>query len=629
MDNQLTLGKHTILPNKMFLNLVFLQEETEVWSRSHALRLWLRMRLKRSPVLGFCFLCALSVVLINSFPALPPNSNANDFLSLIQRRKAARHKRLWADTTESIPRLVHSSYHRTWELGLQIARHGTQPVINASHDCKEKSNIGQLSKQSLWKNKHKKNEDKRTLTKKHLHGIQNTTHIKPNNLLLGTQVNKVGYMHSDSHVAVLAGRNSNNMKEIFLTKLPVAINPMFKETSKIQLIFKPDSGLQQEFLHWEPGRKDSMINGKTAVEHMDFKMPFVPETSVENKKPLRLECKPLEMEPREPRKTEEPTDQEMPWFTADDVQKMRFLLKAQVVSKTRIPAHGQVLKVTLCQNSALDNCQHEINWAQESCGLIKRPDDLFEVLAFHLDRILGLNRSLPAVARKFTSDLLPYKYTNGAARPIIWWAPDIRHLNDTNNDQNSHAVGWLEYQHMLKHRCGMEDSGTPITKPPCVGIKHTEWAKLALFDFLLQVQDRLDRYCCGFKPDPAEPCVEELLHDKCRNPKELVLVHILVRESDPSQLVFIDNAGRPEHSEDNLNFRLLQGVDGFPASAVQVLKSGCLKNMLLNSLQTDHVFWESRGGYEGVNTLVETINRRAKILVKYIEDHNLTLTSLN
>lgn len=47
--------------------------------------------------------------------------------------------------------------------------------------------------------------------------------------------------------------------------------------------------------------------------------------------------------------------------------------------------------------------------------------------------------------------------------------------------------------------------------------------------FVLQVNDRLDRYCCGFIPDPAELCVENLLYAKCANTKDLLLVHILVR----------------------------------------------------------------------------------------------------
>ncbi|NXH22013.1 F198A protein, partial [Bucco capensis] len=312
-----------------------------------------------------------------------------------------------------------------------------------------------------------------------------------------------------------------------------------------------------------------------------------------------------------------------PWFSDDDLQKMQLLAGGQVVSKTRIPAHGQVLRVGLravgdakgdvLPDSPEQDCQ------DGRCGLIKRSGDLYEVLAFHLDRVLGLNRSLPAVARRFTSHLLPYSYTNGSLRPIIWWAPDLQHLEDANNDQNSCALGWLQYQEMLR-------SHGPVLVPgdaPCSSIPRDEWSRLALFDFLLQVHDRLDRYCCGFQPDPSEPCMEEMLHEKCQNPEELALVHILVRRSAPSRLVFIDNAGRPQQPEEKLNFRLLQGIDSFPATAVAALQSGRLQSLLLDSLHMDHVLWESQGGAEGLRPLLQTIDRRAHILLQYIQEHNL------
>ncbi len=40
-----------------------------------------------------------------------------------------------------------------------------------------------------------------------------------------------------------------------------------------------------------------------------------------------------------------------------------------------------------------------------------------------------------------------------------------------------------------------------------------------------------------------------------------VCVCVQVRKADPSRLVFIDNAGRPQQSSDNLNFRLVEGID--------------------------------------------------------------------
>ncbi|NWS73462.1 F198A protein, partial [Crotophaga sulcirostris] len=314
-----------------------------------------------------------------------------------------------------------------------------------------------------------------------------------------------------------------------------------------------------------------------------------------------------------------------PWFSDDDLQKMRLLARGQVVSKTRVPAHGQVLRVGLRAVGDTEGGTSPANpegdcW-DGCCGLIKRPRDIYEVLAFHLDRVLGLNRSLPAVARRFTSPLLPYSYTDGSLRPIIWWAPDLQHLEDANNDQNSCALGWLQYQEMLR------PGGRTLTArdAPCSSIPRGEWSRLALFDFLLQVHDRLDRYCCGFEPDLSDPCVEERLHEKCRNPSELVLVHILVRRSAPSRLVFIDNAGRPQHPEEKLNFRLLQGIDSFPVAAVATLRSGRLQSLMLESLRMDRELWESQGGAEGLRPLLQTIDRRARVLLRYIREHNLTL----
>ncbi|KAM6169262.1 Golgi-associated kinase 1A [Rhynchocyon petersi] len=311
-----------------------------------------------------------------------------------------------------------------------------------------------------------------------------------------------------------------------------------------------------------------------------------------------------------------------PWFTDHDVQTLKLLARGKVVGKARVPGHGQVLQVGLSTEGGLQDVsppQLGRLCSQGLCGLIKRPGDLLEVLSFHVDRVLGLRRSLPAVARSFHSPLLPYRYTDGRARPLIWWAPDVQHLADPDDDQNSLALGWLQYQALLASGCSWPD------RSPCLGICCEEWARLALFDFLLQVHDRLDRYCCGFEPETSEPCVEERLREKCRNPAELRLVHILARSSDPSHLVYIDNAGNLRHPEDKLNFRLLEGIDGFPESAVKVLASGCLQNLLLKSLQTDPVFWESQGGAPGLRPVLQTLEQRGQVLLRHIRTHNLTL----
>ncbi|XP_029360736.1 uncharacterized protein gask1a isoform X2 [Echeneis naucrates] len=324
----------------------------------------------------------------------------------------------------------------------------------------------------------------------------------------------------------------------------------------------------------------------------------------------------------------------LPWFSKDDIKRMELLTSGEVVSKARVPAHGQVLQVSLESPTSQRRVSHHHKQEQthpEShtercqqgrCSLIKRTNDWFEVFAFHLDRVLGLNRSLPAVLRTFHSDILPYQYISGLPRPIVWWDPDIQHLADGDNDQNSVPLSWVQYQKLLQVHCG---SKADLSSAPCVGVHHSEWGRLALFDFLLQVHDRLDRYCCGFTPDPTEVCVENLLHNKCYNTKDLLLVHILVKKADPSRLVFIDNAGRPHQSSNNLNFRLVEGIDEFPERAISVLKSGCLESLLLHSLYTDKEFWDSHGGLSGLRPLIHMVQQRGKILLQHIRDRKLQL----
>ncbi|XP_051791611.1 Golgi-associated kinase 1A isoform X2 [Erpetoichthys calabaricus] len=390
------------------------------------------------------------------------------------------------------------------------------------------------------------------------------------------------------------------------------------EVTKIRLLrsLAGDQGVSQDRAKWDSNPSKNESNAPYGGGAYRMEKP---------KLRLSLRCKETredlsKMDPRESiRIGKEPP----PWLSLDDVKKMKLLATADVVGKARVPAHGQLLKVGFGKELSKSPEHVDSNCARGLCGLIKRPEDWFEVFAFHLDRVLGLNRSLPSVMRNFHSEILPYKFTRGPARPVVWWDPTIQHLTDVNNDQNSFPLTWLQYQELLKRRCNV--TGDPQPSPPCVGVRHSEWGRLAVFDFLLQVNDRLDRYCCGFKPDPSEPCVEEKLHEKCRNPKELVLVHILVRTSDPVQLVFIDNAGRPQHPEDNLNFRILEGIDEVPQTAVSVLRSGCLESRLLQSLYTDKIFWESQGQTPGIKRLINTIERRGKLLLKYVRDHKLKL----
>uniref|UniRef100_F6VCM9 Golgi-associated kinase 1B n=1 Tax=Xenopus tropicalis TaxID=8364 RepID=F6VCM9_XENTR len=219
-----------------------------------------------------------------------------------------------------------------------------------------------------------------------------------------------------------------------------------------------------------------------------------------------------------------------------------------------------------------------------------------------------------------------YVFADGQPCPVILWDPSL--LPTDNKTQSSVKLKWATYQEMLRHKCWLNGKA-PKAELGCTEIHHQEWCKMALFDFLLQVYTRLDRHCCGFKPRKEDSCAQEGLYLKCNNPESIDLTHIIQRRQDPRSLVFIDNKGFFDRSEENLDFKLLDGIKEFPETAVSVLKSHRLREKLLQSFFLDKVYWESQGGRQGIEKLIDVIERRAQILLTYINAHGIKVIPMN
>lgn len=94
-----------------------------------------------------------------------------------------------------------------------------------------------------------------------------------------------------------------------------------------------------------------------------------------------------------------------PWFSPQDVGAMRFLADARVL-RIREVSHGDSPSLLIFEGETgvsptRRNHTKRSNACAGQCGVINSPVDTAEVFAFHLDRVLGLNRTLPAVSRKF------------------------------------------------------------------------------------------------------------------------------------------------------------------------------------------------------------------------------------
>ncbi|XP_009994215.1 PREDICTED: protein FAM198B isoform X1 [Chaetura pelagica] len=303
------------------------------------------------------------------------------------------------------------------------------------------------------------------------------------------------------------------------------------------------------------------------------------------------------------------------WLSKDDILNMRMLADSQIDSIQEVPSHKAVLVVFAGGPSTTGTACN-----QRHCGIIKRPFDMSEVFAFHLDRILGLNRSLPSVSRR--SDF----FQDGQACPVILWDSSLSPTD--NNTHSSVRLTWGKYQQLLKQKC-WQNGKVPKAEWGCTEIHHHEWSKMALFDFLLQIYNRLDRNCCGFKPLKEDSCVQQGLKLKCGDQDSVDLTHIVQRRHDRRHLAFIDNKGFFDRNEDNLDFKILQGINEFPESAVSVLRSQRLREKLLQSLFLDKIYWESQGGRKGIEKLIDVIERRSKILLTYINAHGAKVLPMN
>ncbi|XP_003221777.2 Golgi-associated kinase 1B [Anolis carolinensis] len=308
-----------------------------------------------------------------------------------------------------------------------------------------------------------------------------------------------------------------------------------------------------------------------------------------------------------------------PWLSKEDISHMHLLADSKIERVQEAPFQHGVLLI-FRKTTAVDRATKGSACSQGHCGLIKRPFDMSEVFAFHLDRILGLNRTLPTVSRK--SEFIQ----GDQPSPIILWDPSLAQTDSETH--SSVQLNWGTYKKLLKHQC-WQNGKVPKAEWGCTGIHHFEWSKMALLDFLLQIYHRLDKNCCGFKPRKEDSCVEKGLSGICDDQDNIALTHIIQRKDDPRHLVFIDNKGFFDRSEDNLDFKLLQGINEFPESAISVLRSQHLREKLLQSLFLDKIFWDSQGGRQGIEKLIDVVERRARILLTYINAHGAKVIPMN
>lgn len=79
---------------------------------------------------------------------------------------------------------------------------------------------------------------------------------------------------------------------------------------------------------------------------------------------------------------------------------------------------------------------------------------------------------------------------DGQACQVVLWDESL-HPKDLAAGPVTVRMTWREYQNLLTQRC-WQINVNPKSNSGCSSIYHSEWSKLALFDFLLQVKTLMD-----------------------------------------------------------------------------------------------------------------------------------------
>lgn len=70
-------------------------------------------------------------------------------------------------------------------------------------------------------------------------------------------------------------------------------------------------------------------------------------------------------------------------------------------------------------------------------------------------------------------------------------------------------------------------------------------------------------------------------------------------------------------------------ISRLPEQAVSVLRSRKLREKLLQSLFLDQTYWESQGGRQGIEKLIDVIEKRSEVLLTYINAHGIKVITMN
>ncbi|XP_071843731.1 Golgi-associated kinase 1B-like isoform X2 [Apostichopus japonicus] len=299
-----------------------------------------------------------------------------------------------------------------------------------------------------------------------------------------------------------------------------------------------------------------------------------------------------------------------PWLNNRDVGIMRLLSEGVVQRRIGLSQNRSTEYLLYLENVTEDGTHLENNSVPvriRTCvdAISLSCKEWPRVLAFHLDRIVGLNRVVPAAGRYFT-ELYSTTIHEGSTETAVWFPADLPAKQ--YGDDSLEATRYVK-----KKFWRFSDRQKWSLVDECAKNVEGEKVRMAVFLFLLQIKEKQLQECFKYPANHshAPKHQDPASHLSCRNTFWGSGMRLT------GQTWCLPPLGVNIIDTENFNYTVLESIQSFPSDILEIIRSNKLRQHLLQSLFVDRIFWESQGARKGIENIIHVIDKRSKALLKW------------
>lgn len=305
-----------------------------------------------------------------------------------------------------------------------------------------------------------------------------------------------------------------------------------------------------------------------------------------------------------------------PWLSVRDISITRVLSEGVVqrrigLSQNRSTEFLLYLENITEEGSRLENNSVSVRIRTCVDAISVSCKDWPRVMAYHLDRIIGLNRIVPTAGR-YSTEMYSTSITEGVTETAVWFPADLpARQYDDDSLEATRYVKKKFWRFSDRQKWSLVDE--------CAKNVEDERARMAAFLFLLQIKERQLQECFKYPANRshAPKHQDANAHLSCRNTFWGSGMRLT------GQTWCLPPIGIDVNTTDSFNYTMLESIERFPSDLIDVMRNSKLRQHLLQSLFVDRIYWEAQGSRKGIETILQVIDKRTKALYKWVKTKGL------